>query len=360
MATTIFPYHDSDDFSCEIVHSPRSQAATLDARSDAYMYFCTCLLYQQILGAQAGGYPSLVDLPVELLITILVLAASSSRSSARALAIAARWTSEVTRGMRLKNVSIRTFRELQSFNMLVRSPSQASMTVETLWIATNAGHSMEKAIIPNIIRSCSNLTALACQLPALEALCGDADAGGWWLARPFRLTLMDNTRWAGGWWNRILACPLGSGFLHTVTHLHFAHYQHRLETHLPVAQLPNLTHFAIGPPLAQIFFSPQDHDGEIRSFASALDQLSLRLAMAVLVLWPTGERGPRMRKGPQFPPTPWHTRELVQTARDCSAHSNIMIYCASDSHWELKFWDACANAGEDIWTLAEKQMALFP
>ncbi|KAF8173764.1 hypothetical protein K438DRAFT_1771937 [Mycena galopus ATCC 62051] len=319
MLYQILPFHDSDDLGYAMVARKSETVSATPDRS----------LYQQIIDAQSRGEPSLVSLPVELLIDILVEIAFSSPCDARALALTSSWTSEVTQAARLRNVSIRSYRDLRSFHTLVHSSPHAAGRVRTLWISTNAGSDMQESTIPRIVEACYNLDALACEFTPLL----NTDLHPLRLARPFHFTLTNNV----GLYN-------------------FA-------THFPAMHLPNLTHLAMGSPLSQAnpYSPPCEHRDEIRRFADMLDHHSLQLAMAVLVLWPWPLRRPTMRRnGPQFSPIPQHTRELVQTARDCSARSNITVYCASHAHRELRFWDACARAGEDIWSLAEKQMALFP
>jgi hypothetical protein len=41
---------------------------------------------------------------------------------------------------------------------------------------------------------------------------------------------------------------------------------------------------------------------------------------------------------------------------ECSTKLNITVYCTIPKHKGLSFWDECTRAGEDIWSLAQKQM----
>jgi hypothetical protein len=331
--------------------------------SYAFKNFHRILLSRQIFEAQARGEPSLIDLSAELLIAILVLSASSSRGTARALAIASPWTSEVTRMARLTHVSIRTHQGLLSFKALVCSSPSAAETVQTLWISTNAGIYPERAIIPHILRACHNLTALACQIGALDS---ESWYESWPAARPPRLTLLDPMRLqrvfpgSGSLWSRLQ--DTSSALLRNLTHLHLARYHRQLEEYFPVAHLPNLTHLAMGSdPSWSASYSPAEYCEKIRSFARALEQLRLHLSLAeaVLVLW--AFRAARKAFVPIL--TQWDARELIQAARECSGpghgRARITIYCASASHRELKFWEESAAAGEDIWSLARKQMGSF-
>ncbi|KAJ7226659.1 hypothetical protein B0H12DRAFT_241967 [Mycena haematopus] len=128
MVYPVLPFHvDSDDFGYEYYANKRTLVSTTRLKTS---------LYQQIIVAQSRGDPSLVDLPVELIIDILVKTASSSRRDARTLALTSSWTSEVTRAARIENVSIRTFRDLRSFSILINSSQQAAASVRTLWIST--------------------------------------------------------------------------------------------------------------------------------------------------------------------------------------------------------------------------------
>ncbi|KAF8173763.1 hypothetical protein K438DRAFT_1771936 [Mycena galopus ATCC 62051] len=284
------------------------------------------VLYQDILEAQSREEPSLVDLPTELVISILILAASSSQHG-------------------LSSCS--------RFPVDLRSYTGSS--VQTLWISTNAGRKMERTIIPGIVEGCSNLTALACQYGALVSSLESAlDPQHRQRSRPFQLTLIEKMGRYSPAWDHILQSPLNPSFLRNLTHLRGGYFQAGRE--LPLSHLPSLTHFAIGPPVVPRDYPPPRPEVEIRLFAHELDRLSLRLTQAVLVLRP---HGPRMRKGPQFSTVPWHTRELVQTARDCSTHSTIMIYCTSDS-LGVEILGRRRQCREDIWSLAEKQMALYP
>ncbi|KAJ7121049.1 hypothetical protein C8R44DRAFT_787274, partial [Mycena epipterygia] len=311
MALVMLPFYDSDDFGYELI---TTKTKTNLKPSDAYADFCG-LLYGQILEAQAQHRKSLVDLPVDLIISILVLSAASCRSTAKALALTSPWISDVSLPGRLAHVSIRTIRELSAFNELVCSSPHAAGAVRTLWIATNSPLAAEQALIPDVLRACVNLGALACKVGALEALC--AVPFVWPSARPLQLTLLESmhTVWngaRGSHWPRILDAHHGIAFLNNLTHLHLPLYQQEFVV------LPHLTHLALG-------YWPHSgsagYTGQIRDFARALDKLSLRLVAAVLVLW--RYYWPRINKG-QFPRIPWHTREMVQTARECSTNSKIM------------------------------------
>ncbi|KAJ7226648.1 hypothetical protein B0H12DRAFT_241571 [Mycena haematopus] len=183
MVYQVLPFHDSDDFGYECANK-RTWVSTTPKTS----------LYQQIIVAQARGDPSLADLPVELIIDILAKAAFSSPSDARTLALTSSWTSEVTRAARLENVSIRTFRDLRSFRILVNSSQQAAASVRTLWISTNAGFRTEQAEVPLIVEACHNLTALACEFaPFLDS---EDKLHPLRLACPFRFALTNNVGWA--------------------------------------------------------------------------------------------------------------------------------------------------------------------
>ncbi|KAJ7886143.1 hypothetical protein B0H14DRAFT_3731941 [Mycena olivaceomarginata] len=339
MVYEILPFRHSDDFGYEVTNKTKTSIS-------AAQY--SALLYQQIVEAQSRGEPSFTELPPELLISILVLAAFSSRRTGRALALASSWTSEMTRAARLKNVAVRNLRQLQSFSNLVRSSPHAAASVHTLWISTNAGYDAETSMVPGIVAVCSNLTAVACTVVPLE-VSGDLRPSFRQTTRPLRFTLVDNRGWTTRIWSRLLQKHLAPGFLRDLTHLHSEHYQYNFATQFPAA------HLAIGQPLLQEqpFFSLSDDSGEIRRFAHILRQLFVPPDHGC-----SRPPRPRMPIGPQLAPPPPHARELVRTARECSTYSNIMFYCASLSHRELKFWEACTSAGDDIWTLAEKQMAL--
>ncbi|KAJ7719629.1 hypothetical protein DFH07DRAFT_972848 [Mycena maculata] len=341
MASTILPFHHSDDFGYEIPIKTRS-------RTTSYAHFCQITLYNQVLAAQARHDKSLIDLPTELLIHILVISAFS-RETAWTLAYASSWISDVTLAVRMEHVSIRTMRQLRSFNKLVYSSSRAAIAVRKLWIATNAGGPAEQIFIPDIVRACINLRALACQVGPLLALCS---AGDPFLPSRVQLTVMDNMHAERGvnlvsQWSRIILSIHGIPFLQNITHLHLPCYHYAFTESFPAAHLPRLTHLAM--------ISRRWHPPEfILDFGRALDRLSLRLTMVVLVLW----EGRGRRNGPQFLP-PWYTREMVQAARDCSENSNVVMYCPSESHQQLKFWNATLDGGEDIWSLARRQMAMF-
>ncbi|KAJ7698574.1 hypothetical protein B0H17DRAFT_323677, partial [Mycena rosella] len=56
-----------------------------------------------------------------------------------------------------------------------------------------------------------------------------------------------------------------------------------------------------------------------------------------------------------WPPEMWQTRELVLAARACGP--NILACRAPDRQFrESMFWDECVAEGDDIWSLAQKQM----
>ncbi|KAJ7499544.1 hypothetical protein FB451DRAFT_1358693 [Mycena latifolia] len=339
--------HDSDGARNAPILRPIS--SDVDCQWD----YSDWLLYEQGLQAQARPETSLADLPVELLISIFNLnMAASCRSTARSLVLVSPWISEVTLAARLAHISIRTLRELQSFHYLVCSSPRAAGAVRTLWILTNTGFYHEEAMIPDVLRACSNLHAVVCQVYPLAALCRLDD---WFPMPPFRLTVIHNMRhpWAwdpGAQWKRILKAHHGTAFLQNLTHLHLGHY-HKLDAHFPAADLPALTHLAMG----KIWTDSEDdseasisrYAARIRDFVRELDQLSLRLAAAVLVFWPVG----RTHGSTGLVPA------LVKAARENGSHSNIMVCCPSNPEQELIFWEECVESGEDIWSLAQKQMS---
>ncbi|KAJ7619047.1 hypothetical protein B0H17DRAFT_1219769 [Mycena rosella] len=345
MALEIFPFHHSDDFGYEIVERRASPRAR-------------CSLYEQVLEAQARQERSFLDLPVDLIISILAIAAS--RSTGITLALTSSWIADVTLTARLAHISIRTVRALESFHHHVCSSLRAAGAVQTLWILTNAGSHRERTLIPDVLRACVNLRAVACQVSALEDLSSAEDPFPQSLG-PFRLTLMENMRHPyagspGSNWGRILSDHHGTSVLHNLTHLHLAQY-HELDTHFPAAHLPRLTHLAMGK--FQTWIGGPYFPALVRrvsDFAEELDQLSLQLAMAVLVFWPHKNVTRKSTQRGQSP-QPWPVHELAQAARDCGSGSNIMVYCASYADKESEFWEQSVGAGEDIWTLAQKQMS---
>ncbi|KAJ7130766.1 hypothetical protein C8R43DRAFT_1133851 [Mycena crocata] len=346
MATEILPFHDANDVEYVSGKTPKPVHST-----PRFLYFCRFTLYQQILEAQARQEKSLADLPTELLISILSISAASSRKASRTLALTSPWISDITLPIRLEHISIRTVRQLTSFNDLVCTSPRAADAVRTLWLGFSHA---ERTFIPDTLRACRNLRAFSCQLVALESLCA-----AMWPQAPRTLTLLDamQERWPepdNPMWVRILHSPHGPPLLHTLTHLHLVEFHPALDEFFPAAHLPCLTHFAMGSeknvPWAHV---GPGYDSFISSFARDIRPLSLRLEAAVLVLWPFARHW-ELRKGPL---EPWHTPELVRLARE----ADIMIYCvANGAHEELKyhqtFWEEAVNGGDDIWSLARKQM----
>ncbi|KAJ7121053.1 hypothetical protein C8R44DRAFT_787291 [Mycena epipterygia] len=234
MALVMLPFYYSDGFEYEVI---TTKTKTNSKPSDAYADFCG-LLYGQILEAQAQHRKSLVDLPVDLIISILVLSAASCRSTAKALALTSPWISDVSLPGRLTHVSIRTIRELSAFNELVCSSPHAAGAVRTLWIATNSPLAAEQALIPDVLRACVNLGALACKVGALEALCPS----------PFFTTM--HTVWhgaRGSHWPRILDARHGTTFLNNLTHLHLPLYQQEFVVSFPTSRI---SRSGTGPTLA--------------------------------------------------------------------------------------------------------------
>ncbi|KAJ7132330.1 hypothetical protein C8R44DRAFT_977960 [Mycena epipterygia] len=307
MALEMLPFYDCDDFGYEMLttKAKRPIFRTADA---SYKHFCHCVLYDQVLEAYERHERSLADLPADLVISILEVAASSSLRTSRALALASSWISDAHSPGAC----------LDTHNKGVWNHLEISSVPPPAWEA----------------RACPNLGALACQVAALGVFCDDADES--FICRGVAVDVHSD-------------CPSFhpiSAEHHTLT---FLLHKHRFDKVFPAAHLPCLTHFAMGfHTLPNWSLQHTQYSEQIRSFARSLDQHSLRLTMAVLVLRPS-----------YFRPSPLSMRALAQAARDCNSRSNIMIYCLSDLHQELKFWDKCAGTGEDFWSLAQKQLALF-
>ncbi|KAJ7822474.1 hypothetical protein B0H14DRAFT_2598513 [Mycena olivaceomarginata] len=200
--------------------------------SVTYAYFCRYLLYHQILAAQVRHETSLVDLPAELFISILVLAASSSPATYSVLGIASPWISEIVLRTRISDISTHTKRGSVSFNQLsfnqfVLSSSLASKAsiARTLWIATNSGCHPESLLIPDILMASTNFEALACNV------------GHWKLFAAYRTHFLGHMRIASahadGVYGHILwIIPSGPVFSKPSMY----HY----ELDFPVAHLPHL------------------------------------------------------------------------------------------------------------------------
>ncbi|KAJ7717665.1 hypothetical protein B0H16DRAFT_1610614 [Mycena metata] len=298
-------------------------------------------LHEQFLTArERGKETSLSDFPVDILIVILNFAAASSRSTAASLALTSSWVSDVTLEGRWKHSSVlyRHYEDGESSREMaqVYSSTRISSAVRTLWFDPGGYYYWNCSCICDILERYPNLEALACEAVMLEA----SSCASKTLPRTsIRLKLLDPT---DGRWNRIVQNPSGHGarILRTITHLHLRQTLRSVDA-LPVEHLPNLTHFAMGS--SELGFTQPGPVVEIRNFALSLDNRLLCLEAAVLIL-------PHLRYVHVSP------QEVIQTARQYSVKSKIMVYFVSLSQRESRFWAGLVRSGDDIWTAAEKQM----
>jgi hypothetical protein len=315
-------------------------------------------LYSQVLAANARGEEPLRHLPSELLIPILGMAATGSCTTGVALALASPWIADVTLPARLAHVTLRTEKQVLSFKTLVYSSDRAADAVRTLWLAHGIGRTAE-SVMASILTACSHIRALACPLAPLEALCtSEQPFPPWFLSVHLNLLRHSDERT----WMHLANTLNGSTFLHHLTHLRISCPVSQLRESFPAQDFPRLTHLAVG---SESYWSrsPDEYASYIQHFAHALGRVweSTSLQLAVLVFRAyshhpyQGVYSRHLRPG-------WQARELVRTAREICG-SIILAYCAplrpDNSFHESDFWAECAANGEDIWTLAQKQAALF-
>jgi hypothetical protein len=307
-------------------------------------------LYSQVLAANARGEESLRDLPAEIITLILGMAATGSCTTGVALALASPWISDVTLPARLAHVTLRTEKQVLSFQTLVCSSDRAANAVRTLWLANGIGEAADR-MMASILAACSHIRALACHLAPLEALCTAEQPFPSWLLSVQHFNLP---------WQSLMTClvrtPSGSAFLHHLTHLRISCYHYHLREYFPAQHLPHLTHLAVGS-MSQWSRSPDQYATYIQGFAHALEPVwnSTSLQLAVLVF-----RAYSHHASHGWPIPEWQTRELVLTMREVCGSKGILAYRAPDKPFrESDFWAQCVANGEDIWTLAQKQAALF-
>ncbi|KAJ7667454.1 hypothetical protein DFH06DRAFT_218790 [Mycena polygramma] len=313
-------------------------------------------LYSEILEANTRQEQSLRDLPVELIAEILAMVPSSSPRTGVALALASPWISDLTLATRLAHVSLRSYKAISSFQRLLCSSIRAAGAVRTLWIPDSIGPVLNESGIPAILRACTNLRALACHMEPLEPLLLSRESFPLHLLSvQFTMTEFVGMPWNSpiSKWTRMMRTPHGAGLLSNLTHLRLVHHHYQLET-FPAQNFPRLTHIAIGSE-RDWSRNPAEYPSHIRAFAQSLEHLwtatSLQLAVLVFRVYSRHAYRPQ-------PPRIWQARELVRAARDYG--SNILVYCVPDTAFrESKFWDECVANGDDIWTLAQKQISLL-
>ncbi|KAJ7715066.1 hypothetical protein B0H16DRAFT_1617085 [Mycena metata] len=293
-------------------------------------------LYEQFLTArERGKESSLSDFPVDILILILNFAAASSRSTAASLALTSLWVSDVTLEGRWKHSSVLYQVDGESSREMARvhSSTRISSAVRTLWFDPGAYDYWKCSCICEILERYPNLEALACEAEMLRA---SSCASKTLPQASIRLKLID--RQAAG----IVSCRIRvgteQGFYAQSPYLRLQ--AHRSVDTLPFEHLPNLTHLAMGASV--IGYLDPGPVGEIRNFALSLDNRSLCLESAVLIL----SHLRNVHISPQ---------EIVQAARQYSVKSKIMVYFVYPPQPESRFWDELVRSG-DIWTAAEKQM----
>ncbi|KAJ7484348.1 hypothetical protein FB451DRAFT_1392907 [Mycena latifolia] len=309
-------------------------------------------LYSAIVDATARDETSLRDLPAELIIKILAMAALSSRTTGLALALTSPWIADVTLPARLAHVSLHTSRHVRSFHGLVCSSPRAAGAVRTLWIGSSIGRE-EDLLIPAFLTACTDIQALVCRLGPLENLCRSKEPLPPWLLS-VQLTLPEffPRVWPGSRTKLLNRLAGTTALLHNLTHLYLPSYQDLSPKSFPAQHLPRLAHLAMG---SHQFWprSPAEYASYFRYFAASLKHVRslTSLQQAVLVFRPTSRgRYPRSEV--------WQTRELVEAAREYD--SSILACCLPHHQFRAsKFWAECVADGEDVWSLAQKQASLF-
>ncbi|KAJ7698570.1 hypothetical protein B0H17DRAFT_1177270 [Mycena rosella] len=355
----MLPFFYSDDYGDDIItidHNPGGHRVIRDsdmAMFHAHPRYYYRFLYSEILEATGRGERSLRDLPVEIIAEILSTVASSSRNTGLALAQASPWIANATHAARLAHVTLRTSRHVFSFHSLVCSSAGAASAVRTLWIGNSIGRTAEM-MIPAILAVCPNIRALACHLAPLEILCRSKEPfPPWLLSVQLELTEFMGMPWQSpvSKWTRLARTTHGTAFLHNITHLRLPSHHYLFREFFPAQYLPHLTHLAMGSERCWSR-SPEEYATYLRDFSRSLEHVwivtSLQLAVLVFRAYSRHSYHP-------WPPEMWQTRELVLAARACGP--NILAYRAPDRHFrESMFWDECVAEGDDIWSLAQKQM----
>ncbi|KAJ7712045.1 hypothetical protein B0H16DRAFT_1744554 [Mycena metata] len=324
-------------------------------RGLTYIYFCRHILYEDIVAATARDEKSLRDLPVELLIEILVLTASSFPAMSPTLSRTSHWVSDVTLAARMTHTLIPRghYWRLSSLYQLLSSSRTAANAVRTVCamgcMSWHSGSGKSEALLPRIIRECPNVRLIACQVSTFENLGSAAEPFRWAPVPRLRLMLFDGVRAEDSWshyWLRILKTPHGGEILRHITHLHLTHHCRDFERSSPAAHLPNLTHLAmLAAEHSPYEYSLPRYALLIRDFGASLERLALQLT-AVLVLWTAQKDCTRLPVTLRPPP------DLIKTARE----SSIMICCVPRARRQLQFRDKFVVIGEDVWSMAQRQM----
>lgn len=354
---------DEEDLQCTL--PAREPERTGDvSKFHGHPTYYSHFLYRAVIDANRRQVPSLKDLPVELVTRILEFAAASpgGASTGVALARTSSWIAGLTLPVRLAHVLLRTRKQVVSFHALVSSSDRAAGAVKTLWICDcveNPGVDAPlRTLLPGILRMCTNIRALGCALPPLERLCTSR--------KPFpahllsidltlteTMSLRQPPMGSLSKWARLEQRTQGALFLRAITHLWLSAHHYKLADSFPAEHFPHLTHLAIGSKW-DWSRQPSNYPAYVREFARSVDSVrkagATSLQMAVLVFRPPS----RHYYGS---PLGWESRALVQSARDCGS-DGILVYCArgSKKFRQSRFWNKCAAAGEDIWSLALEQM----
>ncbi|KAF7311418.1 hypothetical protein MKEN_01043900 [Mycena kentingensis (nom. inval.)] len=281
--------------------------------------------------------PPTVELPNELLIEIFSIAVLESAALSRALALTSNWVAKTTRPLRLRRIVLRTFNDIAAFTAFTRALPESAQFVRGLWVVTDANNVAEARSIPKLLRACTKLRSLTCQIYALRELCRKNHN-----LRPVRLTLTDSvvrvghqTGFASGnLWPAVLETPHAPALLAHITHLSLTQHHGSLEEFFPIAAFPALTHLAMrAQPVSAFLWIPEDAE-QIRVFARAARRF--RLVSAVLVF---------------LPPLRQSREELWRIARE----EGVLVYSPAvlDGYRELQVWKRSVDE-EDIWELARR------
>lgn len=156
-----------------------------------------------------------IDLPEELSLWILTLAARSSQSTYHTLLFVSREMQDLTHRAGLPEIPVmlRATHQLTSFHNLIETRPHLTCLVRHLWIILALSVEEETTTCANVINACTEVRSLACSDRVLKAS----------IAQALILSHTQCTSLTVGMgtvsWEHLLETPSGQEFLNQLTHL---------------------------------------------------------------------------------------------------------------------------------------------
>nr|GAT46580.1 predicted protein [Mycena chlorophos] len=354
------------EFSDELFEPPSPK--TPQTKRPSYSAFTRKLLYEQVLDAHnqkndsQTRIASLLDLPEDILIDIFNRVADWQATRPRRfgpipLALCCKYIEMVTRHTRLSRcVVLMTHRCLHSFRDFVCSetwgPDMAAVIRHIILVDSEEwmGYALPHTgtdVISDILRACKNVVSFTAYTETITAALSLGTE--YPHSEGVQLAIGDHPRAfaSGGIWDHLLSAEPSHYVLRSLTHLHLHHRFLNVGNGLAqaVPDFPRLTHLALR---GSRHPTRTGFHVELRSFAEMLSCFGEQLLVAVLIFRASKKSAPPLV-------------DLIATAKSCGPAIQVLVlHHQAEMKSEGKFWRRWAIEGNNVWSLAAKQMQSVP